>query len=219
MPDIDLILGADPGRRRAIRTEPTQRRSTQRLDALLDAAAELVDEIGFDRLTTQMVAERAGASIGTVYRYFPDRVAILHGLRDRCVERFRARVAARIDEIRPETWWDLIVAALDASVDLYRDEPGFGVVHGDDRELSADGGEPEFAARMANLIISEFGEPADAETLRFRLGIALELGETLVHRAFSRNPEGDARYLSEARVVVREYLATHLEHASHPKAA
>ena len=52
VPNVDLILGADPGRKRAVRTEPTQRRSTQRLDALLDAAAEIVDETGFERLTT-----------------------------------------------------------------------------------------------------------------------------------------------------------------------
>ena len=74
MPNVDLILGADPGRKRSVRTEPTQRRSTQRLDALLDAAAEIVDETGFERLTTQMVAERAGASIGTVYRYVPENI-------------------------------------------------------------------------------------------------------------------------------------------------
>ena len=98
MPNIDLILGADHGRRRSVRTEPTQRRSTQRLDALLDAAAGIVDELGFERLTTQMVAERAGASIGTVYRYFPDRVAVLHALRERSVRRYRERLAETMEQ-------------------------------------------------------------------------------------------------------------------------
>jgi AcrR family transcriptional regulator len=36
------------------------------VDALLDAVAAVVDEIGFERLTTAMVSERAEASIGTV---------------------------------------------------------------------------------------------------------------------------------------------------------
>ena len=108
MSNVDLILGADPSRKRAVRTEPTQRRSSQRLDALLDAAAEIVDESGFERLTTQMVAERAGASIGTVYRYFPDRVAVLHGLRERSVRRFRERVADELERADLETWWSII---------------------------------------------------------------------------------------------------------------
>ena len=114
MPNIDLLLGADPSRKRVVRTEPTQRRSTQRLDALLDAAAEIVDEIGFERLTTQMVAERAGASIGTVYRYFPDRVAVLHALRERSIRRFRERVADDVERTPLTTWWDVVDVSLDA---------------------------------------------------------------------------------------------------------
>ncbi|WP_394552130.1 TetR/AcrR family transcriptional regulator [Agromyces sp. MMS24-JH15] len=211
MPHIDLILGAEPGRRRSIRTEPTQRRSTQRLDALLDAAAELVDEIGFERLTTQMVAERAAASIGTVYRYFPDRVAVLHALRERSVERFRARVAAILAESNPSTWWDVVEAAIEAATQLYRDEPGFSVVRSAWREPDEHGQDPEFAARVSRVIEAEFGELADASDVRFRLGVAIELADALISRAFLHNPEGDQRYLDEARRVVRGYLAEHLD--------
>ena len=207
MPNIDLLLGADPSRKRVVRTEPTQRRSTQRLDALLDAAAEIVDEIGFERLTTQMVAERAGASIGTVYRYFPDRVAVLHALRERSVRRFRERVAVDMANTELRTWWDVVDIALDASIALYREEPGFSVVHAAERETSEDG-EPEFAHRMSRLIAHEFGIE-DRPELRFRLGIAIELGETMIHRAFTRDPAGDVRYLDEAKRVVRDYLAEH----------
>ena len=63
-----------------IRNEPVQARSTARLATLLDSAAAVISEIGYERLTTAMVAERAGASIGTVYRYFPDRIAVLQSL-------------------------------------------------------------------------------------------------------------------------------------------
>jgi AcrR family transcriptional regulator len=71
----------------ALRNEPVQARSTARLTALLDAAAAAVQELGYERLTTAMVAERAGASIGTVYRYFPDRIAVLQALASRNLER------------------------------------------------------------------------------------------------------------------------------------
>ena len=210
MPNIDLLLGADPRRKRTVRTEPTQRRSSQRPDALLDAAAEIVDETGFERLTTQMVAERAGASIGTVYRYFPDRVAVLHALRERSIRRFRERVADDLAKTELTTWWDVVDVALDASTALYRDEPGFSVVHAARRETADDGSEPEFAHRMAMLIEAEFDHQSDDPELRFRLGVALELGDALVNRAFERDPAGDERYLGEAKRVVHDYLAEHL---------
>ncbi|WP_248305469.1 TetR/AcrR family transcriptional regulator [Agromyces sp. H66] len=210
MPKVDLILGADPSRKRAVRTEPTQRRSSQRLDALLDAAAEIVDETGFERLTTQMVAERAGASIGTVYRYFPDRVAVVHALRERSIHRYRVRVAEEMGRAEIETWRDVVDVALDACAALYRDEPGFTVVHAGRRETADGDVEPEFAHRMAQLIEAEFEVETDAAELRFRLGVAIELGDALISRAFQRDAAGDERYLAEAKRLVHDYLAEHL---------
>ncbi|MFB9310064.1 AcrR family transcriptional regulator [Agromyces hippuratus] len=211
MPNVDLILGADPSRRRSIRTEPTQRRSTQRLDALLDAAAEIVDESGFERLTTQMVAERAGASIGTVYRYFPDRVAVLYALRERSVRRFRERIADDLVDIDLANWWHLMDVAIDACAAMYRDEPGFSVVHAARRETPEDDIEPELAHRLARLIEAEFGgDDLDLVELRFRLGVSIELGDALISRAFERDEAGDDRYLAEAKRLVHDYLAEHL---------
>ncbi|GAA1835653.1 TetR/AcrR family transcriptional regulator [Agromyces salentinus] len=215
MPNVDLILGADSSRKRSVRTEPTQRRSSQRLDALLDAAADIVDESGFERLTTQMVAERAGASIGTVYRYFPDRVAVVDALRERAIRRYRERVVDDMERTAPATWWDTIDLALDACVAMYRDEPGFAVVHAGRRDR-ADDDEPEFATRMAQLIASEFDVELEAAELRFRLGIALEVGHSLINRAFERSIDGDPGYLEEARSLVRTYL---FEHVGTPHAA
>jgi AcrR family transcriptional regulator len=63
-----------------LRNEPVQKRSQDRLEALLEAARLVWAEVGRDRLTTGMVAEKAGCSIGTVYRYFPDRVMILDAI-------------------------------------------------------------------------------------------------------------------------------------------
>ncbi|GAA1771222.1 TetR/AcrR family transcriptional regulator [Agromyces humatus] len=213
MSNVDLILGADPSRKRAVRTEPTQRRSSQRLDALLDAAAEIVDEYTFERLTTQMVAERAGASIGTVYRYFPDRVAVLHALRERSVRRFRERLADELERTELETWWSVIDLSIMVSAEMYRDEPGFAVVHGAERELAEGDIEPELAHRFAQLIEAEFGADADQAELRFRLGVAMEFGGALIYRAFERDESGDERYLEEARRLVHDYLAEHLGEA------
>jgi Bacterial regulatory proteins, tetR family len=60
-----------------LRHEPVQKRAVVTLEKIAAAAREALATHGRDRLTTAHVAELAGVSIGTVYRYFPDRVAVL----------------------------------------------------------------------------------------------------------------------------------------------
>ena len=62
------------------RALPVQARSTKRLSEILDAAVAVIAEKGIERFTSQDVTERAGCSIGTFYRYFEDRVAVLDAL-------------------------------------------------------------------------------------------------------------------------------------------
>jgi AcrR family transcriptional regulator len=77
-----------------LRNEPVQKRSAARLAALEAAAEQAIAEEGVDKFTTADVARIAGCSIGTVYRYFPDRVAILDRLRPN-----RHQAAEKLDEI------------------------------------------------------------------------------------------------------------------------
>jgi hypothetical protein len=60
-----------------LRHAPVQARSKKRLRSILQAGEEILAEVGRDRLTSALVAQRAGTSIGTFYRYFTDRVALL----------------------------------------------------------------------------------------------------------------------------------------------
>jgi AcrR family transcriptional regulator len=206
-------LAKDPERSLAalVRTEPIQERSAARVDALLDAAAAVVDEIGFDRLTTAMVAERADASIGTVYRYFPDRIALLQGLRERAIGRFRVAVVHRIEEVHPSSWVEAVDCAIDAFAALYRSEPGFRIIRfADDERGNEAAGElagesVPFWQGLAEVLSTDFGLPA-GEELEFRLAIAIEIGDALVGRAFAGSAEGDERYIDEARAVIGAYL-------------
>ncbi|WP_104139181.1 MULTISPECIES: TetR/AcrR family transcriptional regulator [unclassified Cryobacterium] len=204
------LLGEDAGTAlQQVRTEPIQQRSAARLSGLLDAAAAVVDEVGFDRITTAMIAERAGASIGTVYRYYPDRVAVLHALHERAVARFRQRVVDELGAGTLTTWWDAVDCVVTAFVGLYRSEPGFRIVNFDDRD-----GVPAadvvadvdfFARRLADVLVNEFELPAGPELI-FRLEVAVEMADALLARAFHSEPLGDDRFIDECRLVLRNYL-------------
>lgn len=203
-----------------VRAEPIQQRSADRLSTLLDAAAAVVDEVGFDRITTAMIADRAGASIGTVYRYYPDRVAVLHGLRERALARFRTRVAEELSLLEPENWWEAVDCAITAFADLYRSEPGFRILHFADRERAPISDESTlesgfFARRMADVLAEEFGLP-HGEELIFRLEVTIEMADALISRAFYFDPLGEEGFIAECRRVTHDYLVGYYGPRAHP---
>ena len=59
------------------RRAPVQERSRQTVTRILDAAAAIADEHGVDAATTRAIADRAGVSYPSLYRFFADREAIL----------------------------------------------------------------------------------------------------------------------------------------------
>ncbi len=59
------------------RRQPAAKASEDIVTAIIEAAIELISEGGLESLTTNHVAARAGVSVGSVYRYFADKLAIL----------------------------------------------------------------------------------------------------------------------------------------------
>jgi AcrR family transcriptional regulator len=59
------------------RRKPRQARSLATWEAIVEAAAQILERDGAAAFNTNSVAERAGVSIGTLYQYFPDKQAIL----------------------------------------------------------------------------------------------------------------------------------------------
>lgn len=75
-----------------MRKSPTQARAEHTVDAILEAAAQILQSDGEEKLNTNRIAERAGFSIGTLYQYFADKEAIIAAL----AERERDKVLATI---------------------------------------------------------------------------------------------------------------------------
>jgi AcrR family transcriptional regulator len=65
------------------RKPPTQTRSTETVNAVLEAAARILEQHGFEGYTTNAIAERAGVSIGSLYQYFPSKDAVTVALIER----------------------------------------------------------------------------------------------------------------------------------------
>ncbi len=196
-----------------IRNEPVQVRSTKRLATLLDSAAAAIDELGYERLTTAMIAERAGASIGTVYRYFPDRIAVLQALAVRNYERVYTRVIDAISDSKNSNGLDAMSAAFEIFVDAFRTEPGFHSLRiGDVIDLRPTASGPtnndRLAKAMFDVIVNRFGVTDDQQS-RLTFAAAIETTDALVARAFARDNSGDPAWLEQGRQFVRLALEKH----------
>ncbi len=78
-----------------LRRAPQQARGAQRIARILDAAAEVIGEVGYDAATTVMIAAKAHTAIGSLYQFFPNKEAIVQGL----LERYRDELRAIFDAI------------------------------------------------------------------------------------------------------------------------
>lgn len=201
-----------------LRNEPVQARSTARLTRLLDAAAEVIDEIGFERLTTAMVAERAGASIGTVYRYFPDRIAVLQSLSVRATAEFIDEVTTTLRDESHTDWTQAVDAAIDLLDRSFSSKPGFRSLRfGDVIDLRpAEGARTNSAVvaeAMASVLSSRFSllsDDLEAGDLAFHLETALSIADSLFARSFALGAARETRFADAGKTVSRGYLLEHL---------
>ena len=175
------------------------------MGALLDAACQTMHEVGYEQLTTAMVAERAGASIGTVYRYFPDRVAVLQAVAARNLERVTQALRADLAKSQPATVTAALHTALDTLTRFFREEPGFRSLRVGDvldiRPLAGSrGGNAEIAAVIKDYLHDAHGLRLDSAG-RVAIETAVDVVDALLGRAFMHSDRGESTVLSEAQRV------------------
>ncbi|WP_406461479.1 TetR family transcriptional regulator [Streptomyces sp. NBC_01622] len=199
----------------SLRRAPVQRRSAERLTRILDACADLLDEVGYDALSTRAVAVRAGVPIGSVYRFFGNKRAMADALAQRNLERYTERVTERLEEAGGDGggWRAAVDAVLDEYIAMKRTAPGFSLVDfGNQIPVGSGHAEPNHrvADRLTDLLSGYLAREPDDELRRTFL-IAVETADSLVHLAFRVAPEGDEKVIEETRALLRAYLARVLD--------
>jgi len=72
--------------------QPTQQRATETYERILEVTAHTLADVGIERLSTNLVCERAGLTPPALYRYFPNKYALLNELGQRLMQRQNERV-------------------------------------------------------------------------------------------------------------------------------
>jgi AcrR family transcriptional regulator len=122
-----------------LRKHPIQRRSKATVEAVLEAGARLLVTIGYDKASTNKIAETAGISIGSLYEYFPGIEAVFAEIRRREDQRYISLVRAEpvpntVREtlrLNITTYITLVLSNIELHAALVRDVPQYATTEAD----------------------------------------------------------------------------------------
>jgi AcrR family transcriptional regulator len=111
------------------KTIPLQERSRQTYESILAAAAALLEEVGVERLSTNLICKRAQLTPPALYRYFPNKYALLQELGSRLMQAQDEAVfawidAGGLDTATPEAAFASNLAIQTRVTDITRAQPG-----------------------------------------------------------------------------------------------
>lgn len=93
---------------------------------LLDATAQVLNDVGLEKLSTNKIAKRANVAVGSIYQYFPNKEALIDALVEDRMQQLRTLVAARMATLESDTFPAAAEAMLRAVIDFLAGE--FGLV-------------------------------------------------------------------------------------------
>jgi AcrR family transcriptional regulator len=200
------------------RKQPRQRRSTQVVDRILDAALNLTREKGTTGPTTLEIATRAGLSVGSVYQYYPNKQAILFDLARRWLSTFPAIIEARRDAAMPgdgTAFRRHLRAYLDDIAKLYLDNAGLlpvldAMMLDPDLKPIATEYDERIVALYAGWL--QRAEPRIPHETAGRLGLLMmEVAHVSMTRGVHRGDAGFALVIDDIERMWLALLAPHLE--------
>lgn len=104
---------------------PQQPRGERRVAQLLEAAAAVIASVGYEPATMCAIAERAGAPIGSLYQFFPNKESITHALRTEYGKDYASRLAALESEAKQLSLDRMVGRLITVTVSFVEDHPAF----------------------------------------------------------------------------------------------
>jgi len=195
---------------------PTQVRSRERVEKILDVASQIVVAHGVDALTTRAISEAAEIPVASVYQYFADRDAILLALVERDTEEMDEQVRADLGALTLLSVETLVETTMRAYTSVYARRPDFLEI---------------WVRGRSNAAVNDYGREHNrrtaAELREFAIGagltspdtplaateLAVEIGDRVFQLAYETNPDGDQFIIDQGIAMVTAYLRTYATEA------
>ena len=193
--------------------KPRQERAKRTYDAILVAASELLIEVGVERISTNIIAQRANITVPALYRYFPNKYAVIHALgasmmdkqNDVCLQWFELHA----DQKQPEVLLESIDSLLRLTFNVTREQlAGLEVI----QALRAVGPLQELrltsnrlvAQQFAEVLAEMFGWQVD-ESLVTQSRLSVDMGYSIVELALEDDTVSDGAILEQGAQMIRMY--------------
>lgn len=194
------------------RREPRQARSRRQVNNMLDAAAHVFAEVGYDSATTNAIAERAGASIGSLYQFFPNKAAIFHALTMRYHAQMRDLVkevvtveAARLPLIR------IIDSTIEALYRFARVQPGFTQIVISARSsaelVAAENALIQESIQLFDALLAVRAPSLGPDRRGLLAKVSVEAAHALLVLAIKTDQPDDEAVLQETKALLMAYLS------------
>ena len=197
---------------------PVQARSRERVDRILDAAAQLLAKKGYNAVKTNHIAKLAGVSIGSVYQFFPNRFAIFHAL----ATRYQDRIADMLDDYMgpqaaPRPWEEVLDCVVDIYSEMWRREWSFFGVWIAIQNTAELRESDEFyvTTLIENNIMYFLREtiPGASEERLEAIARTIFASTNIILDNSMRGEEQDQILLNELKILLKSYVRHHIENA------
>ena len=201
------------------RRVPVQSRSHNTIQRILDAASSLLQQVPLEDVTTTRIAAEAEVSVGALYRFFPDKQAIIDAIAVRHVEEFRASLVgtvlktvasqlAKLEKPKPSAIFNAVIDAYIVYLDAHPDFRAISIgrhisAATKERQVSPDTG---VTALLKRFMLEQL-DAADTAELDLKLRIISEAGERLIAHAYEQPALEDRdRIIAEMKKMLTGYL-------------
>lgn len=193
------------------RRRPGQDRSRATFERILDTAAELLEDVGWDGFNTNLLAERAGLTAPAVYRYFPNKLAVVSTLAERVIHEWNRWLreyedAAAGAEDPAQLWSEYVdiyvrrLRALKGGVAVRRAMGASPPLRDLDREDS------EAIARRLAPTLRSHNRRIPLARARDAARVLIETSVAMTDLAFDASPERARRLITELKAMHCAYL-------------
>lgn len=195
------------------KNKPQQERAKRTYEAILAAAAELLVEVGVERISTNLVAERAGITVPALYRYFPNKYAVLNALGAVLMDNqnavFQKWFDHYLDTENPQLLLDNIYEVLKQTYEVTRRQVGgLEVVQAlravaplQDVRLAS---HRLVAARFSKIVAHLLAQPED-EAIKTRARLSIDTGYAIVEMALEDQSLSTETLLREGSRMIQLY--------------
>jgi AcrR family transcriptional regulator len=105
------------------RKHASQDRSRAKVDALVEATARILVREGFDKASTNRIAEKAGVSVGTLYQYYPGKEALVVAVIERHDQEIMQVVHDALAEVASQPIEQAVRRLVVAAIEAHRVDP------------------------------------------------------------------------------------------------